>query len=407
MRSIDDLEVMGRRVLLRSDLNVPLDLTGTGEITDDGRIRASLPVIRKLSDRGARVAILAHLGRPKGETFAERAEGGPSLRPVAARLGELSGRPVAFASDVAGTDAARVVAALGDGDVAVLENVRFEPAETSKDDAERAGFAARLAQLGDLYVGDGFGAVHRKHASVYDLPLLLPHAAGDLVREEVAVLRRLTRHPDRPFVVVLGGKKPSDKLGVIHNLLGLADRILICGGMAYTFLAAQGYEVGNSVLEADRIPDVRDVTAEAERRGIDLVLPVDLVVAAKFAPDADHRVVPVRDIPSDWEGVDAGPQTRALFAAKLADAKTVFWNGPAGVFEFPAFAAGTRAVAEAVAGVDGLTVVGGGDSAAAVRTLRIPESSFGHISTGGGASLEYLEGKTLPGLTALDAEDGS
>ncbi|MBV9447739.1 MAG: phosphoglycerate kinase, partial [Streptosporangiaceae bacterium] len=354
--------------------------------------------------RGARVAILAHLGRPKGGTFAERAAGGPSLRPVAARLGELLGRPVAFAPDVAGEDAARTVAALGDGDVAVLENVRFEPAETSKDDAERAGFAARLAQLGELYIGDGFGAVHRKHASVYDLPLLLPHAAGDLVRDEVAVLRRLTRDPDRPFIVVLGGKKPSDKLGVIHNLLGLADRILICGGMAYTFLAAQGHEVGNSVLEADRIPDVRDVMAEAERRGIDLVLPVDLVVAAKFAPDADHRVVPVRDIPSDWEGVDAGPQTRALFAAKLAGAKTVFWNGPAGVFEFPAFAAGTRAVAEAVAALDGLTVVGGGDSAAAVRTLGIPESSFGHISTGGGASLEYLEGKTLPGLTALDAE---
>ncbi|HEX6524261.1 MAG TPA: phosphoglycerate kinase [Streptosporangiaceae bacterium] len=403
MQGIDDLDVAGKRVLLRSDLNVPLDLTGTGEITDDGRIRASLPVIRKLSGRGARVAILAHLGRPKGGTFAERAAGGPSLRPVAARLGELLGRPVAFASDVAGEDAARVAAGLGDGDVAVLENVRFEPAETSKDDAERAGFAARLARLGELYVGDGFGAVHRKHASVYDLPLLLPHAAGDLVREEVAVLRRLTRDPDRPFVVVLGGKKPSDKLGVIHNLLGLADRILICGGMAYTFLAAQGYEVGNSVLEADRIPDVRDVMAEAERRGIDLVLPADLVVAAKFAPDADHRVVAVRDIPSDWEGVDAGPRTRALFAAKLSDAKTVFWNGPAGVFEFPAFAAGTRALAEAVAAVDGLTVVGGGDSAAAVRALGIPESSFGHISTGGGASLEYLEGKTLPGLTALDA----
>jgi phosphoglycerate kinase len=402
MRTIDDLDVAGKRVLLRSDLNVPLDLTGTGEITDDGRIRASLPVIRKLSDRGARVAILAHLGRPKGDSFAERAAGGPSLRPVAERLGELLGRPVAFASDVADEDAAKVTGALGDGDVAVLENVRFEPAETSKDDAERAVFAERLARLGELYVGDGFGAVHRKHASVYDLPLLLPHAAGDLVRDEVAVLERLTRDPERPFVVVLGGKKPSDKLGVIRNLLGLADRILICGGMAYTFLAAQGHGVGNSVLEADRIPDVRDVMAEAARQGIELVLPADLVVAAKFAPDADHRVVPVADIPSDWEGVDAGPETRALFALKLADAKTVFWNGPAGVFEFPAFAAGTRAVAEAVAAVGGLTVVGGGDSAAAVRALGIPESSFGHISTGGGASLEYLEGKTLPGLTALE-----
>jgi len=404
MRGVEDLDVTGRRVLLRCDLNVPLDLTGTGEITDDGRIRASLPVIRKLSGRGARVAVLAHLGRPKGDTFEERAAGGPSLRPVAARLGELLGAPVAFASDVAGDDAARVVGALGDGDVAVLENVRFEPAETAKDDSERAAFAARLARLGELYVGDGFGAVHRKHASVYDLPLLLPHAAGDLVRDEVAVLERLTRDPERPFVVVLGGKKPSDKLGVIDNLLGLADRVLICGGMAYTFLAAQGYEVGNSVLEADRIPDVRNVMAEASRRGVELVLPVDLVVAAEFSPDAEHSVVAAKDIPAGWEGVDAGPDTRALFASRLADAKTVFWNGPAGVFEFPAFSAGTRAVAEAVAAVHGLTVVGGGDSAAAVRALGIPESRFGHISTGGGASLEYLEGKTLPGLTALDQE---
>ncbi len=407
MRTADELDVAGRRLLLRADLNVPLDLTGTGEITDDGRIRASLPVIRKLSGRGARVAILAHLGRPKGDSFASRAAGGPSLRPVAARLGELLGRPVAFASDVAGEDAERVVGGLGDGDVAVLENVRFEPAETSKDDAVRSGFAARLARLGDLYVGDGFGAVHRKHASVYDLPLLLPHAAGDLVREEVAVLGRLTRDPERPFVVVLGGKKVSDKLGVVGNLLALADRILVCGGMAYTFLAAQGYEVGNSILEADKIPDVRAVMEEASRRGIELVLPADLVVAAEFAPDADHRVVPEKDIPFGWQGVDVGPETHALFAAKLADAKTVFWNGPAGVFEFPAFAAGTRALAEAVANVRGLTVVGGGDSAAAVRALGIPESSFGHVSTGGGASLEYLEGKTLPGLTALNSGGGA
>ena len=405
MRSIDDLEVLGRRVLLRSDLNVPLDLTGTGEITDDGRIRASLPVISKLSDRGARVIILAHLGRPKGATFEERAAGGPSLRPVAARLGELLGRPVSFATDVAGPSAEETAFSLGDEDVAVLENVRFEPAETSKDDAERGAFAQRLARLGELYVGDGFGAVHRKHASVYDLPALLPHAAGDLVRDEVAVLRQLTTDPARPFVVVLGGKKPSDKLAVIGNLLNLADRILIGGGMGYTFLAARGYEVGNSMLEADQIPAVKAVMAEAERRGVELVLPVDLVAATHFAPDAEHSVVPVTDFPADREGVDAGPQTRALFAEKLADAKTVFWNGPVGVFEFPAFAAGTRAVAEAVAAVDGLTVVGGGDSAAAVRALGIPEKSYSHISTGGGASLEYLEGKTLPGLTAL--EDGS
>ncbi|HEY6297335.1 MAG TPA: phosphoglycerate kinase [Streptosporangiaceae bacterium] len=404
MRTIDDLEVSGRRVLLRSDLNVPLDLTGTGEITDDGRIQASLPVIEKLSGRGARVIIIAHLGRPKGASFAESAAGGPSLLPVAARLGDWLDKPVYFAADVAGDFAEQTVDSLRDGDVALLENVRFEPAETSKDDAERRAFAERLARFGELYVGDAFGAVHRKHASVYDLPGLLPHAAGDLVRDEVAVLRQLTSDPARPFVVVLGGKKPSDKLAVIGNLLGLADRILIGGGMGYTFLAAQGYEVGNSVLEADQIPAVQAVMAEAERRGVELVLPVDLVAATRFAPDAEYSVVPVTEFPADREGVDAGPQTRALFAAKLADAKTVFWNGPVGVFEFPAFAGGTRAVAEAIAAVDGLTVVGGGDSAAAIRALGLPEEAFGHISTGGGASLEYLEGKTLPGLTALEDE---
>jgi phosphoglycerate kinase len=401
MRTVDDLDVAGQRVLLRADLNVPLD-KATGEITDDGRIRASLPVIRKLSERGAQVLILAHLGRPKGGTFEEREAGGPSLRIVAERLSELLGKPVAFAADVAGEDAQRVAEELSDGDVAVLENVRFEPAETAKDDAERQGFAARLASLGDLYVGDGFGAVHRKHASVYDLPALLPHAAGDLVGAEVAVLKRLTDDPERPFVVVLGGSKPSDKLGVINNLLGLADRILIGGGMSYTFLAAQGYEVGNSLLEADQIPAVKDVLEQAAAQGVELVLPVDLVAASHFAPDADHVVVSVKSFPAEREGVDAGPETRELFAAKLADARTVFWNGPVGVFEFPAFSAGTRAVAQAVAGVDGLTVVGGGDSAAAVRSFGMPDDAFGHISTGGGASLEYLEGKTLPGLTALE-----
>ena len=401
MLSVDDLDVAGRRVLLRADLNVPLDKS-TGAITDDGRIRASLPVIRKLSERGARVLIIAHLGRPKGDTFAERAAGGPSLRVVAERLSELLGKPVAFAADVAGEDAERVAGDLADGDVAVLENVRFESAETAKDDAERATFAARLARLGELYVGDGFGAVHRKHASVYDLPGLLPHAAGDLITAEVSVLERLTSDPARPFVVVLGGSKPSDKLGVINNLIELADRILIGGGMSYTFLAAQGYEVGKSLLEADQIPAVQAVLKNAADRGVELVLPVDLVAASHFAPDADALVVPVTDFPPGREGVDAGPETRELFAAKLADAKTVFWNGPVGVFEFPAFAAGTRAVAEAVAAVDGLTVVGGGDSAAAVRSFGMPDSAFGHISTGGGASLEYLEGKTLPGLTALE-----
>ena len=407
MKSIEDLPVSGRRVLLRSDLNVPLDLSDPEHprITDDGRIRASLPTIQKLTDRGARLVIVAHLGRPKGADYAERAAGGPSLQLVAARLGELLGRPVAFAADVVGQDAARVVAQLADGDVALLENVRFEPAETSKDDAARGEFASQLALFGDYYVGDGFGAVHRKHASVYDVPQRLPHAAGDLVRAEVEVLSRLTLAPERPYVVVLGGAKPSDKLAVIANLLDRADRILIGGGMTYTFLAAQGYEVGHSLLEADKIPQVTEVMAEAERQGVELVLPVDLVAATHFAPDADHVVVSTKDFPADREGVDIGPATQELFAEKLADAKTVFWNGPVGVFEFPAFAVGTRAVAEAITGVDGFTVVGGGDSAAAVRSFGLPDDAFGHISTGGGASLEYLEGRTLPGLTALKADD--
>jgi phosphoglycerate kinase len=407
MKTIDDLKVTGRRVLLRADLNVPLDVSDpvNPRITDDGRIRATLPTIGKLSDRGARVIICAHLGRPKGASYAERAAGGPSLRPVAQRLGELLGRPVAFASDVAGENASQVASGLGDSGVAVLENVRFEPAETSKDDAERAAFAARLAALGELYVGDGFGAVHRKHASVYDVPALLPHAAGDLVRAEVEVLGRLTSAPERPYVVVLGGAKPSDKLAVIANLLDRADRVLIGGGMAYTFLAAQGYEVGNSLLEAGQVPQVKEIMAEAERRGVQLVLPVDLVAATRFAPDAEHDVVPVNDFPADREGLDIGPATRQLFAEKLSDAKTVFWNGPLGVFEFAAFAVGTRAVAEAITQVSGFTVVGGGDSAAAVRSFGMPEDAFSHISTGGGASLEYLEGRTLPGLTALEAGD--
>jgi phosphoglycerate kinase len=403
MRSIDDVEVAGRRVLLRSDLNVPLDKAGSGEITDDLRIRASLPVISKLAGRGARVVIMAHLGRPAGADFAARAAGGPALRPGAQRLGELLGKPVAFATDLVGPSAQATVAGLEDGDVALLENVRFEPAETSKDDSERQRLAAELAAFGDLYVGDGFGAVHRKHASVYDLPLLVPHAAGDLVTAEVEVLRRLTQAPARPYVVVLGGSKPSDKLGVIDNLLGLADRLLIGGGMAYTFLAALGHEVGTSLLEADRIDSVKAVLADAQRRGVEIVLPTDLVVATEFAPDAPSQVVPVDQIPADQMGMDAGPDTRALFAAKLIDARTVFWNGPVGVFEFPAFAAGTRAVAEAITKVDGLTVVGGGDSAAAVRSFGLAEGAFGHISTGGGASLEYLEGKTLPGLVALES----
>jgi phosphoglycerate kinase len=403
MQSIDDIEVAGRRVLVRSDLNVPLDKAGSGAITDDGRIRASLPVIRKLADRGARVVVMAHLGRPKGDDFAARAAGGPSLAVVAARLSELLGQPVAFASDLVGPSAAATVAGLADGEVALLENVRFEPAETAKDAAEREGLARELARLGDLYVGDGFGVVHRKQASVYDLPALLPAAAGELITAEVAVLRRLTVDPARPYVVVLGGSKVSDKLGVIGNLLGLADRVLIGGGMAYTFLAALGYEVGTSLLEADHVESCRSVMAQAADRGVELVLPTDIVIAPRFAADAPASVVAANAIPPGYMGLDIGPGSRALFAAKLADARTVFWNGPMGVFEFPAFAAGTQAVAEALTKVDGLTVVGGGDSAAAVRGFGLDESSFGHISTGGGASLEYLEGKTLPGLTALGA----
>jgi phosphoglycerate kinase len=399
MRGIADLEVRGRVVLLRADLNVPLD---GATITDDGRIRASLPTITELAARGARVLICAHLGRPKGTSYGERAAGGPSLPPVAGRLAELLGCEVALAGDVAGPDAAAIAAGLADGQIGMLANVRFEPAETSKDDGQRAELAARLAALAQLYVGDGFGAMHRRHASVYDLPGLLPHAAGYLVLAEVAVLRRLTQDPARPYVVVLGGAKPSDKLAVIENLLDKADRLLIVGGMSYTFLKARGHEVGHSLLEADRIPQVSAVLAEAARRGVEIVLPVDLVGATEYAPDAEHEIFPVTGFPADRESLDMGPATRALLADKLADAQTVFWNGPAGVFEFPAFAEGTRAVAEAISRVRGLTVVGGGDSAAAVRALGFSGSSFTHISTGGGASLEYLEGRELPGLAALE-----
>jgi len=395
MKTIEDLDVKGRRVLLRADLNVPLD----GDvITDDRRITASLPTIRALTERGARVVVCAHLGRPKGKVVPEF-----SLAPVARRLGELLGTEVRFASDVVGDSARQVAESLGDGEVALLENLRFEPGETSKDDAERGAFAEKLASLAELYVGDGFGAVHRKHASVYDVPKRLPHAAGRLVFAEVEVLRKLTENPARPYVVVLGGAKVSDKLGVIENLIPKVDRLLIGGGMAYTFLAAQGHEVGGSLLQADQIEQVRGFIAEAERRGVELVLPVDVLAATHFAADAPYEVVEATAIPADRQGLDIGPKTRELFAQKLADAATVFWNGPMGVFEFDAFSGGTRAVAEALVGSKGFTVVGGGDSAAAVRRLGLPEDGFSHISTGGGASLEYLEGKTLPGLAALDA----
>jgi phosphoglycerate kinase len=390
-------DVAGKRVLVRSDLNVPLD---GSTITDDGRIRASVPTIRELAAAGARVVVTAHLGRPKGAP-----EDRYSLRPVAARLGELLGQDVAFATDTVGESAQATVAGLADGQVAVLENVRFNPGETSKDESERAAFADQLASLADAFVSDGFGVVHRKQASVYDVAQRLPHAMGQLVSTEIGVLRRLTEEPARPYVVVLGGSKVSDKLGVIDNLLGKADRLLIGGGMVFTFLKAQGHEVGKSLLEDDQLDVCRAYLERAQQTGVEILLPTDIVVDTAF-PSGDRtpepRVVPAGEIPADALGLDIGPDSATAFAAALADAHTVFWNGPMGVFEVDAFAAGTRAVAEALTKVDGLSVVGGGDSAAAVRTLGFDEAAFGHISTGGGASLEYLEGKELPGIQVLE-----
>jgi phosphoglycerate kinase len=395
MRTIDQLgDLRGKRVLVRSDLNVPLDGT---RITDDGRVRASVPTIQQLSAAGARVIVCAHLGRPKGAP-----EDRYSLAPVAHRLSELLGRPVELATDTVGESARSVVAGLADGDIAVLENLRFNPGETSKDDAERGVFADQLAALADVFVSDGFGVVHRKQASVYDVAQRLPHAAGGLVIAEVEVLQRLTHDPARPYAVVLGGAKVSDKLAVIDNLIGTADRLLIGGGMVFTFLAAQGLEVGKSLLEADQIDTVKGYLDQAARRGVTIVLPTDVIAATAFSADADHEVVPVESIPPDQMGLDIGPDSRVLFAQALADTKTVFWNGPMGAFEMAPYAEGTRALAQALTEVDGLTVVGGGDSAAAVRTLGFADSDFGHISTGGGASLEYLEGKTLPGLSVLE-----
>jgi phosphoglycerate kinase len=394
MSELDKLgDLRGRRVLVRSDLNVPLE---DGRITDEGRIRASVPTIRTLADAGARVVVTAHLGRPKGAPDPRY-----SLRPVADRLGELLGSEVAFAEDTVGESAHRVVDGLRDGQVAVLENVRFNEGETSKDDAVRGAFADRLAELADVFVSDGFGVVHRKQASVYDVAQRLPHAMGALVATEIDVLRRLTENPERPYVVVLGGSKVSDKLGVIDNLLGKADRLLIGGGMVFTFLKAQGLEVGRSLLEEDQLDTCRGYLRRAEESGVQILLPTDVVVAPELAADARPTVVPADQMPADQLGLDIGPESGRAFAAALADARTVFWNGPMGVFELDAFAAGTRAVAEALTRIDGLSVVGGGDSAAAVRRLGFGESSFGHISTGGGASLEYLEGKDLPGIDVL------
>jgi phosphoglycerate kinase len=399
VHTIDDLDVAGRRVLVRADFNVPLEDAGDGarRITDDGRIRAALPTIDALRSRGARVVLVAHLGRPKGEAKPEL-----SLAPIAQRLSELLGTPVAFASDVIGPSAVAIVAGLHDGDVALLENVRFDARETSKDAGERGALAAELASLADVFVSDGFGVVHREQASVTDVARLLPHAAGRLVLSEVEVFRKVLGDPDRPYAVVLGGSKVSDKLGVIENLLGSVDRLLVGGGMCFTFLAALGHNVGSSLLETDQIEVVKGLIAQAETNGVDLVLPVDVVVATAFSTDAEHKVVSVEDIQDGWMGLDIGPNSRLLFASALADARTVVWNGPMGVFEMAPYAEGTRAVATAITQVDGLTVVGGGDSAAAVRLLGIDESGFSHISTGGGASLEFLEGRVLPGIAVLE-----
>ncbi|MEY3336743.1 MAG: hypothetical protein RL771_715 [Actinomycetota bacterium] len=380
MNSLASLDVAGKRVFLRCDLNVPLK---NGEITDDGRIRASLPTIQNLLERGASLVIGAHLGRPKGEVKPEL-----SLQPIAKRLAELLAQPVDFIN-------------AGAAKVLLLENLRFSEAETSKDDAQRKVFAQQLAQLADAYVGDGFGAVHRKHASVYDLPALLPNAPGFLIQAEVEVLKKLTESPQRPYGVVLGGAKVSDKIGVIANLLSKVDVMAIGGGMVFTFLAATGKEIGSSLVETDLIPTVKELIAEAQRKGVNLVLPTDIVVAAEFKQDSAPTLVSADRIPANQMGLDIGPESAALFAAEIKKCKTVFWNGPMGVFEFPNFAHGTKVIAQALTEVDGISVVGGGDSAAAVRALGFKDSDFGYISTGGGASLEYLEGKILPGLQAL------
>ena len=395
MKTVSDLgDLRGKRVLVRSDLNVPLD---GSVITDDGRVRASVPTIKRLVDAGARVIVVAHLGRPDGSPDPKY-----SLAPVAERLGDLIDTQVFFATDTVGQDAKNVVAGLGDGDIAVLENVRFNPGETSKDDDVRGAFADELADLADVFVSDGFGVVHRKQASVYDIATRLPAAVGGLVEAEVTVLKRLTDSPERPYAVVLGGSKVSDKLGVIDNLLDKADSLVIGGGMVFTFLKAQGHEVGKSLLEADQLDIARGYIVAAAAKGVDLVLPTDIVVAPEFKADSPATIVAADQMPADQLGLDIGPDSAKAFAAIIRDAKTVFWNGPMGVFEMEAFAAGTKAVAQALTEVDGLSVVGGGDSAAAVRQLGFDDSAFGHISTGGGASLEYLEGKTLPGLAILE-----
>ncbi|MCF8554721.1 MAG: phosphoglycerate kinase [Candidatus Nanopelagicales bacterium] len=393
IRGIDDLEVSGKVVFVRCDLNVPLE---AGHITDDGRIRASLPTLKDLADRGARVVVLAHLGRPKGTPEAKY-----SLAPAALRLGELLGSQVPLARDVCGTSAQETISALANGQIAMLENVRFDARETG-DAISRQELAKAWAELGDLYVSDGFGVVHREQASVTDLANELPHAAGLLVKAEADVFAKVLSNPERPYAVVLGGSKVSDKLKVIDNLISNVDRLLIGGGMCFTFLAAKGYSVGSSLLEIDQIENVKEILNRAEQLNVEIVLPTDIVVADAFAADAQTQVVSAASIPDGWMGLDIGPDSIASFEKSLADAKTIMWNGPMGVFEMSAFAAGTKAVAVAMTKNSGMTVVGGGDSAAAVRLLGIDESGFSHISTGGGASLEYLEGKELPGLSVLE-----
>ncbi len=399
LRTLDSLgSLAGKRVVVRCDLNVPLK---DGVITDDGRVRASIPTLNALINQGAKVVVISHLGRPEGAPDAKY-----SLAPVAQRLCELLGKPVTFAQDTVGAGAEKAVSELKDGDVALLENLRFNPGETSKYDAERAAFAAKLAAFGDAFVSDGFGVVHRKQASVYELAQALPSAAGTLIATELDVLDRLTENPERPYAVVLGGSKVSDKLGVIGHLLPRVNSLLIGGGMLFTFLAALGHKVGSSLLEADQIDTVKGYLAKAEELGVEIVLPRDVVVASKFGADAEHVVRPVDAIEdTEWGasglGLDIGPETAQLFAEYVRAARTVFWNGPMGVFELAPFAAGTKAVAQALTEVDGLGVVGGGDSAAAVRALGFSDDQFGHISTGGGASLEFLEGKRLPGLEVL------
>ncbi|PHX75474.1 MAG: phosphoglycerate kinase [Actinobacteria bacterium] len=387
-------DLVGKRVLLRSDLNVPMK---DGVIADDGRIRASLPTINHLRALGAVVVVMAHFGRPQGERIPEM-----SLAPVSVRLAQLLGSEVSFIPEYREGKALLTLAELKGGDVALLENVRFEAAETSKIDEERRAFARDLASLGDIFVSDGFGAVHRKHASVFDVAQLLPHYAGFLISAEIDVLKRLTLDPARPYAVVLGGSKVSDKLGVIEHLLDKVDLLAIGGGMVFTFLAAQGHEVGTSLLEVDQLENVRALISRAESLGVKLVLPTDIVVAPEFAADAPATLVAAHEIPKEQMGLDIGPSSAAAFAEAIATCKTVFWNGPMGVFEFAAFATGTQVVAQALADLDGFTVVGGGDSAAAIRRLGFRDEEFGYISTGGGASLEYLEGKALPGITVLE-----